>query len=73
MLEVIMWSFIWMVVALAWNWFINSILRPLMLKIEFLWIIWYLIYAIIVTVLSIFLVITYVNFIGKINKEEEKK
>ncbi len=70
-LEAVLWSFIWMIVALAWNWFIDSILIPLMNKIAFLWIIWYLVYAIVITILSVFIVTSYVHFVWKIKKENK--
>ncbi len=71
-LETILWSFIWMVVALAWNGFINSILTSLMDKMAFLWIIWYLIYAVVITILAVFAVTSYVHFIWKVKKEKDR-
>jgi len=71
LLEVVVWSFVWMIVALAWNGFIDSVLVPLREKFAFLWIIWYLIYAVIVTALAVFIIITYVHIIEKINEENK--
>jgi len=72
-LETVLWSFIWMIVALAWNWFIDSILVPLMNKFAFLWIIWYLIYAVVITILAVFVITSYVHLIWKIEKKEWKE
>ena len=70
-LETVVWSFIGMIVALAWNGFIDSVLTPLMAKFAFLWIIWYLLYAVIITILAVFIITTYVHFVWKINKEKK--
>lgn len=72
LIETIFWTFLWMIVALAWSNFIDSILVPLQEKIAFLWIIWYLLYAIIITILSIFLITIYINFLNKKDENDKK-
>lgn len=72
-LEAVIGSFVGMIVALAWNWFIDSILIPLREKFSFLWILGYLIYAIIITFVAVFVIIGYVHFIEKIDNEKESK
>lgn len=71
-LESTIGSFIWMIIALAWTDFFNSILQPIQKKFTFLWILWYLFYAVIVTILGIFLVIGFINITNKNNKDENE-
>jgi len=72
LIEVVIWSFVWMIVALAWNGFIDSILVPLRNKFAFLGIIWYLIYALLITWLALLIIVSYVHIVDKINDEKDK-
>ena len=72
LLEVVVGSFVWMIVALAWNSFFDSILIPLRNKVAFLWILGYLIYALIVTWLSLMIITSYVHIVEKINDEKKQ-
>jgi len=69
-LEAVVGSFVGMIVALAWNSFIDSILVPLRAKFAFLGIIWYLIYALVITFIAIFIVTSYVHIMEKVSDEE---
>lgn len=70
--ETVIWSFVWMIVALAWNSFIDSILIPLRNKFSFLGVIGYFLYALMMTWFAITIISFYVHFIGKINDEKNK-
>ena len=72
LLEVVVGSFVWMIVALAWNGFFDSILTPLRNKIAILWIIWYLIYALIITFFALLIIGWYVHIIEKLNDEKKQ-
>ncbi len=71
-LEAVVGSFVWMIVALAWNSFMDSILVPLREKFAFLGIIGYLIYAIVITIVAVLIVASYVHFIEKLEDEKDK-
>jgi len=71
-LEAVIASFVGMIVALAWNSFIDSILIPLRQKFAFLGILGYLVYAIVITFVAVLVVISYVHFIEKLEDENKK-
>ncbi len=71
-LEAVIGSFVGMIVALAWNSFIDSILTPLRQKFAFLGILGYLVYAIVISFVAVLVVISYVHFIEKLEDENKK-
>ncbi len=75
MMDVVLASFIWMVLALAWNNFIDSIISILRKKFIFLWLLWYLTYIIITAFVSILVIIAYTNFTEQLEdvKDENQK
>ena len=72
LIEVVVGSFVWMIVALAWNSFFDSILIPLRNKFAFLWIIWYFIYALLVSGIALVIITWYVHIVEKINDEKKQ-
>lgn len=72
LLETWIWSFVWILLAMAWTSFFDSILNALERKFLFLWIIWKLIYAIIVTIFVIFLINIYIHTLDKLNENKDK-